>query len=468
MLVAGFLLWLALVASAANAQTSTFDPAYASQVQSVANLDGRVLSNLMSETSRGRYYSDGEWHTPSTDPGCWVCLDGAATGAAVLGTRADGAPGLLPVAEETFDNAIATDQLPGGAFQVEGKPNQVATGMELVELGITYLELRERLDPLTRANWIASIERASDYLIESGATAWYINGNVQLRQVEDMWLAWKVTGAARFQSAYESEWSFAVAPSQATWPGFGLQFTGVPSRPDGSDGAGYLAESGGGSPGFDPEYTTAQLDTAASLWILTHDERYLRLMNLLFDQLRPLIDSKDILNATEGTRKHNVLPFFSMAPEILLESGDRPDLAAFVSVQLGVVAREYSNPAIYENLNFYRGLGTWLSVPLLYEQWPEGVEGAHSTQPGSPEGPQPGGVEVPILQPTPGVLARSLEDPVSAGALASAPRSTVGAHQRKGRARATRAGRRCARSHGSACRERSPHRRARRRRAHPR
>jgi hypothetical protein len=341
----------------------------------VATLESEVLGNFMTEANKGRYYSNGEWHAPSPVPGCWLCFDGAATAAAVLGRRqAGGDPALFPVAEATFDHAIATEQLSDGAFQVKGEPNQVATGMEIVELGITYLELRDQLDPQTRIEWATAIERAADYLIQSGATTWYINGNVQIRQVEDMWLAWKITGDEHFERSYESEWSFTIAPPRPRWTGFGLQITQQPSRADGSDGAAYLAESGSGAPGFDPEYTTSQLDGATSLWVLTHEERYLRLMNLLFNQLRPLVSSNGILDARNGTRKSSVLPFFSMGPAILLESNHRPDLSQFVSVQLALVTKEYLNPSIYSNLNAYRGLGTWLSMPLLYEQWPEGLD----------------------------------------------------------------------------------------------
>ena len=377
-----FLICLALCScstSSSSAIPYQFDASYSGQVHSIAALEGEVLSNFMSEGDRGRYYSSGEWHDPSPVPGCWLCFDGAATAAAVLSQRQPGGDlRLVSIAEATFDRAIATEQLPDGAFQVHGQPDQVATGMEIVELGISYLELRNQLDAQTRSAWARSIELAASYLISSGATTWYINGNVQLRQVEDMWLAWKITGEQRFESSYESEWNFTLSPPQTRWSGYGLRVTQQPSRADGSDGAAYLTESAGGAPGFDPEYTTSQLDGATSLWVLTHEQRYLRLMNLLFNQLRPLVAPNGILDALNGTRKSSRLPFFSMAPEILLESNDRPDLGKFTSVQLPLVATEYHNLGFYSNLNSYRGMATWLAIPLLYEQWPRGLETGHA------------------------------------------------------------------------------------------
>jgi hypothetical protein len=351
-----------------------FLPIYAGQVHALAAVTRTVLGRMMSEVSNGRYYRAGEWHAPTTVPGCWWCLDGAATAAAVLSDRAGpGASALATVAADTFSAAIAHEQLADGAFQSDGAPNAIATGFELVELGVTYLELQNSLPASTRSRWARAIEAAADYLMSSGAMTWYINGNIQLHQVEDMWLAWHITGSLRFRGAYESEWAFAVEPRQSRWKGFGLKITHTPTSSDGADGAGYLAEAGGGAPGFDPEYTMLQLDYATSLWVLTHERRYLRLMNLLFNQLRPLVSRADILDARDGTRRNDVLPLFSMGPVVLLDSGDRPDLRRFVSAQLRVVEGQYEKRSNYDNLNFYRGMSLWLSLPLLFAQWPHGI-----------------------------------------------------------------------------------------------
>jgi hypothetical protein len=377
--VPALLIWLTCGSAVAQAAAPgyVFQPARAPQLRAVAALDHTVLENFMTERASGRYYDEGLWHNPTSQNGCWWCLDSAGTAAAILSQRHEAdSSALVSVAEATYTRAIAENQLPDGAFQSEGKPEGITTGFELIEVGIAYLELEHVLPAATRVSWQLAIERAADYLMACGDMSWYVNGNVQLHQVEDMWLAWQITGAERFHVAYEAEWTFTISPPQSRWGGFGMQITRAPSRPDGSDGSGYLAESGGGAPGFDPEYTMLQLDYATSLWVLTHEQRYLWLANLLFNQLQPLVNSSGILNATGGTRRNDMLPFFSMGSVVLLDSGDRPDLAQFVATQLPEVTSQYESRSIYGNLNFYRGLSIWLSVPLLFEQWPNGLGAA--------------------------------------------------------------------------------------------
>jgi hypothetical protein len=154
--------------------------------------------------------------------------------------------------------------------------------------------------------------------------------------------------------------------------------THVPHRQDGSDGAGYLTESSGGSPGFDPSYTMAQLDTATELYVLTRDPRYLRLMNLLFNQERARINSAYTLNATGGSRKNLHTAFMSAGPAVLVLSGSRPDLVSFWSGQLRRIDVEYRTAMTYSEINYYKGLSSWLLDPVLALQWPHGIasEGA--------------------------------------------------------------------------------------------
>jgi hypothetical protein len=233
-----------------------------------------------------------------------------------------------------------------------------------------------------RATWSAAIEKAASYLISSGDTTWYINGNVNLRQTEVLWIAWAITHQQRFLTAYNSEWAFTIAPPQQRWPGYGLHITKNPTRSDGSDGAGYLAESNGqDAPGFDGNYTYAQLDTATDLYVLTHDPRYLRLMNLEFNQLRPLINSAWTLNAHGGTRDNFNDPFMSAAVSVLAASGDRPDLVPDVSSELASVEAQYKQATLLSvtNVNFYKGFEGWVSMPLLNRQWPLGMATSPNT-----------------------------------------------------------------------------------------
>jgi hypothetical protein len=333
-----------------------------------------ALNGYMIRTSPAdpRYYADGVWY--ATDGVlCWYCYDSAAVGAATL-SQVDDDPSLAQVAIATFNTALSQHQLPSGAIDfADGAPDGIGTGFFAVNLGITYLELETSLDSATQARWRTAIAAAASYLISSGNTTWYINGNINLRQTEVMWLAWAITHQQRFLAAYNAEWTFTVAPAQSRWSGYGLKITHTPTRSDGSNGAGYLAESGGGKPGFDPAYTQAQLDTATDLYVLTRDPRYLRLMNLEFNQLRPLINTDWTLDAEGGTRENYLTPFMSAAVSVLAASGDRPDLVPMVSSQLTHVESSYKGAATFTNVNFYKGFECWLSMPLLNRQWPQGM-----------------------------------------------------------------------------------------------
>jgi hypothetical protein len=340
----------------------------ASRAETVLDVDMRRLT-----PSDPRYYANGNWYG-TNGPSCWYCYDSAAVGAATLGSQRGADPNLKQVAIDTFDTAIAEHQLPDGAFaDAGGAADGIGTGFFTVDLGIAYLELRSALPPSTRGRWSAAVEKAADYVIDSGDANWYANGNVTLRQTEVLWLAWSITRLPRFERAYNAEWQFTISPPQRRWPGFGLRITKAPTRSDGSDGAGYLAESGGDTPGFDPSYSDAQLDTATDLWVLTRDPRYLRMMNLLFNQLRPRIGSDWTLNATGGTRKNYMTPFMSPAVSVLATSGDRPQLAGEVSSQLHMIELEYQQSERFTNINFFKGFGSWISMPLLNLQWPGGM-----------------------------------------------------------------------------------------------
>ena len=195
---------------------------------------------------------------------------------------------------------------------------------------------------------------------------------MNLRNAEIMWLAWKITGDPKYAADFNFEWAFTMHPPQARWPGYGLRQTRAPNKPDGSDGAGYLAESGGGAPGFDAEYTMTQLDTATAMWVLSHDQRWLRLMNLFFNQLRPRISSSFMLDALGGARHNHLTPFYSAGLAVLYFSGRRRDLARLVPGDLAMLAVQFGNPGNYSSVNFYRGLSGWLGMIVLSRQHPNG------------------------------------------------------------------------------------------------
>ena len=217
---------------------------------------------------------------------------------------------------------------------------------------------------------------------------------------------------------------------------------------DGSDGAGYLAESGGAAPGFDPSYTQVQLDTAADLYVLTHDPTYVRLMNLLFNQLRPRVDLSFTLDATNGTRKDGYAPFMSPALSVLVDSGARPDLASDVAPQLSRIESEYKLAMAYTHPNFYKSFEGAISMPILAALFPRGMA-VDTRYPPQPVPPAPSPQTTPVT-PAPAksattpplrpAAASSTSSDGAAGSKATGPGSqartvtvTVTSVKRKGR-----------------------------------
>jgi hypothetical protein len=383
-----------LLGMAASAEASV--PSwYANDVATLASVERQALNNFMGLAPNDpRTYSNGVWTNPGTN--CWWCLDTAATAAGVLARQtAYPDPTLLAVATQTFNDAIVHHQNADGSWD----ESPVNTGFFAVELGTSYFELQDVLDPATRSAWATAMRRAANYIINAHALTWYINGNVNLRQAGVMWMTWKITGDSQYYTDFKDEWNFTLSPPQTRWPGFGLHATVWPTKADGSDGAGYLAESGGGVPGFDPEYTMTQLDTATNMYVVSHDSWWLWLMNMFFNQLRPRINSSFILDATGGTRRSLMIPFFSGGLAVLYGSGDRPDLASLIPGDLSMLESQYTNTANYTNANFYRGLSGWLSMIVLNLQRPLGLLGAGATATAAAVPPQPA---APTPLPTPG------------------------------------------------------------------
>src|SRR4029079_8667659 len=96
---------------------------------------------------------------------------------------------------------------------------------------------------------------------------------------------------------------FTLHPPQDRWPGFGLQLLDTGPTTGGERGAaGCLAESGGGPPGFDPEYAGIQLDVVSRLYVLSGDPRALRLANLLTNALLPSVGATLLVRRGRGSQ----------------------------------------------------------------------------------------------------------------------------------------------------------------------
>jgi hypothetical protein len=342
--------------------------------QTVALLDAQVTAAATKDSAGDpTYFESGEWRTSTTT--CWSCSNGGLATAAATLWRATGMtrPDLLQRATETVDTAIATRQASDGSFSppadsADGQPPGIATMFFGVEMGTTLIALAPALDPGRQAAWASSLARAADYVINGGFSNWYANGNINLGYVELLYLAWRATGASRFQAAYEDAWSFVLSPPQDRFPGDGLRVVKEPSMPDGSDGSGYLAENGPGGVGFDAEYSALQLDVASRLYVLSGDPRALRLANLLVNMLLPRVGTDWLLDTSGGTRHteaNRKVPFLTSALAVLGWRAGRADLASRVNSHLAVTTTQYRFSWNQANDVFRRALGNDISVIIL-------------------------------------------------------------------------------------------------------
>jgi hypothetical protein len=353
----------AQVAFAANSTVSQSAAVRASNVVDVAQSALHALRTKSSSTDT-QWYASGRWHFTTGDD-TWFTQAGPATLEATLWRVTGGTASARKArAIQTFDLLLARYQNADGSFGTDA----VATQFFANELATTYLVLGNALARKTRARWRHAIAGAASFMIKHGDVTWEANGNVNLGETELQWLAWAITGASKFRDAYELEWTYLVAPPQDRWPGYGLHFTRMPRRADGADGAGYLAENGGSGPGYDPEYTMLQLSEAAHAFLLSDDPRFLRLANLMANQLDERTTHPQwILDARGGSRRSHVEPFTSAGITVLATAGGRTDLLRQLNAQSGKMYSTYLANAVddWGNAGYYRGYGLDLGTALL-------------------------------------------------------------------------------------------------------
>ncbi len=320
-----------------------------------------------------QYFSGGVWR--SGDPGCWSCQVGPATAAAAL-WRENRSDFHRWLAVTTFDTAIRRFRMRNGSFGRADDSPDIATMFFGLELGHSYLLLEPSLERGRARRWRAALAGGADFLIANGNVHWYTNGNINLGNTTLFYLAWRATGHKRFIDAYEESWRFLLNPPQARWPGFGLQYMKRPTAADGRDGAGYLAESGGEAPGFDPEYTHLQADIASRLFLLSGDPRARRIANLTVNAVLTRTAADWTVNTSGGSRHGTPgrrVPFNTPALHVMVAQGGRTDLIAKLGGQRAMIDAAFRGALTYSHRNYYRGLG--LQAAVMFE----------STRPGAPE-----------------------------------------------------------------------------------
>ena len=274
----------------------------------------------------------------------------------------------IAVATQTFDRLISKYRRADGAFAVanDGSPD-ITTVFLGNDLGMALVLGDGVLPAATKQRWRPAVTGAADFLIRNGNLRWYTNGNITLANAALMWLAYETSGDAKYRTAYDTALDFALSPPQARWPGFGLRVTRQGSAADGSDSSGYLAESGGGTPGFDAEYSGVTLDAASRLYLVSRDARVKKLANMIMNQLMPRVTTSWWLDTSGGTRHTEAqrqVPFMSAGPSVLATAAGRSDLTTGLDGQVAQIATTMQDGMRYANPDYYKALGGRLGVAV--------------------------------------------------------------------------------------------------------
>jgi hypothetical protein len=369
------------------------DPA---MVKDLTALMDRLLGVVATNTSATdpSYYDKGQWHFSNN---LIACQGGPALMAAELWrwrqrhpqAMDDEAkarqPWLHQLAVDTFEHLIRDNQAPDGEIKNPGSH----AWFVMSDFANTYLLLKESLDRPTRTRWLGAMKKEVEWFKRNGdipnpdltgwlattwkaSDGWYINGNVNLYQAETLYSIYLATGEPQYKRLFELEWRHTLSPSQKRWKGFGLFYLKMPTRRDGSNGAGFVTEKGEGDPGFDIYYTTLQLSVLGRLYVKSHDLRVLRVMNLLVNAELPHFDAQTlILNGTYGSRHHDIGLFCNVAPPVLAWLGGRTDFpSAMPDLYHKAIKPEYlrNAPMKLGNPGMYRGLGDLATLLQAAEQ----------------------------------------------------------------------------------------------------
>lgn len=349
--------------------------------------DALTVWSVKDTPTDAQYMAGGQWFQdsvayPSKTQG------GPATGAALM-WRKTGDWKWYTMATQTIGWMLNNGQRADGAFAAPGDTGAaIPTQFFAQELGTTYvlLEAEPHFLPEQAAWWRSKMAKAADFLLNGGDAVWYANGNVNVGYISTFYFAWRMTGLQRFKDAYEREIGFTSNPTTAntqtnSFRGYGWQWgspTSMPTDwPTCATGAGFFTENiATTQPGFDTEYTNVQADEMLRLFILTGDPRIKCMANELLNQIKPRINTTTWQLDTSGGSRHTeavrTVPFLSSSLAVMSANG-RDDLAGLGAAQWPTVDSEYRKTFTYSNVNFYKGLGDWLTLIPLDELVRSGV-----------------------------------------------------------------------------------------------
>jgi hypothetical protein len=313
-----------------------------------------------------QWYDRGEWVIPRTGFSVAYAQGGGATSCA-LAYKASGSICHYAMTLASLDFALSRYLHADGQFYISGA---VAPGIDTMmfacELGMCLLVLEDRLDTAHREHYAWAMAQMGDVTLHNAK--WWSNGNINSGYALVLYLAWRTTGQDRFKTAYAAQMKFLLTTDSRS-PGCGLVLMKRDTKPDGSDGRGYLTESTKpNGVGYDPEYTQTQLDVLTRLYLVSGDTVALRLMNLLANQLLATLKpgSPFQIDKTGGSRHPTGTVAMTTGALDVLSRHGRKDLVPTAAEQWKVIDAAYRQTFKYAAMeNWLKGLAAQVGAMLL-------------------------------------------------------------------------------------------------------
>jgi hypothetical protein len=301
--------------------------------------------------------------------------------------------------------SLISNMLPNGSMS----NNPIATdanGFTQVAMGFMVLMTKNTVEKTTWNTWRDAFIKSCYFELNGTGTpgvvlpfngtggggssdaTYYINGNRNLLICLMFYIAYLVTGNSFWDTQYEAELSFTIAPpagSEGSGPGgsatgFGL-FDGTTNAAIAESAIvglnpqtqlGYLAESNGTVTGVDWDYLQLQLDFAHLLWLISGDARIQMLTSIFRNMLQSrLTRSTWVLNATGGSRHSLNTAWLTTAEISLVYKGGRTDIGtladlySFWTLAAGGLEANWRSQGMTGNVAYCRDAMSQLAALLI-------------------------------------------------------------------------------------------------------
>lgn len=290
--------------------------------------------------NQSKWYQKGFFKNPLSDSFTYTTSGPASLCASMY--RATGTAAYLTTCTECFDYAL--DNLSPQGYYIDPQSTTSTEALERMlfcaNLGWALFILGDTLDLTHRTKWLNALKANVEKLESTGDMIWYQNGNwelTKLRFLYPMILTAKAigdfAGYARASFMYERAYNNLVSPATTPtptlpagdpkWVGYGYVVDTPGSWNDRSDESGHIVEVKLGPPmpnggagtssddiapysTYDGDYTGLQLEHLCCWYVMTREQRALRLLNAVTNKYLSTVDTTTwIGNFAHGSRHNN-------------------------------------------------------------------------------------------------------------------------------------------------------------------